>query len=362
MDRHNGENFPITKSQDQETLDQTPFFSIGVTTYNRPELLKQTLLSITQQTFQDFEVIVGNDYVSEPLSAELLGIHDPRIRFENHPRNLGEAKNMNTLLDISHGRYFTWQCDDDLFAPNFLEEVFTTLTRFKFPSCVFTSYQLIRGTVFPDMAKTLSGQGKIFSGKKFFNLYWSGKLNAMGCTGAYRKKYLQELGGVKCFADIHHPLYSEHLLLAQVGLQEQIAHIDEPLVLYRIHEDAWGCGVNDLLFYQQAGEGLVCDCIPILKSHELQEDFRRNMGFILNFVVNDFFDKAKSLDGLFSRLKVIPFFFRLKTQFNILKGESFYRKALISWGVTGLKLVWRLGNRQKCLFQQFRPVIGCHTD
>ena len=41
-----------------------PFFSIGVTTYNRKELLKQTLISIINQTFTDFEVIVGNDYIT----------------------------------------------------------------------------------------------------------------------------------------------------------------------------------------------------------------------------------------------------------------------------------------------------------
>ena len=126
-----------------------PFFSIGVTTYNRPEMLKQTLMSISAQTFSDFEVIVGNDYVQDPLSAELLGIMDSRIRFINHPQNLGEASNMNTLLNLSRGRYFTWQCDDDLYAPNFLGEVHSTLLKFNCPTCVFTAYEFIYGTSFP---------------------------------------------------------------------------------------------------------------------------------------------------------------------------------------------------------------------
>lgn len=61
---------------DSENRGSAPFFSIGITTYNRPDLLKQTLDSISAQTFADFEAIVGNDYAEEPLSAELLGITD----------------------------------------------------------------------------------------------------------------------------------------------------------------------------------------------------------------------------------------------------------------------------------------------
>src|SRR3972149_1596543 len=117
-----------------------PFFSIGVTTYNRKELLKQTLISIINQTFTDFEVIVGNDYIGEVLDADVLGIEDPRIRFINHECNLGELNNMNALLAAAKGKYFTWQFDDDLYAPDFLKAVHAAIMKFDFPHCVYTSY------------------------------------------------------------------------------------------------------------------------------------------------------------------------------------------------------------------------------
>ena len=205
-------NISIIESDSKGILTSTPFFSIGVTTYNRPELLKQTLVSIITQTFANFEIIVGNDYIQEPLSADLLDIRDSRIRFVNHPQNLGEALNMNTLLDLSQGRYFTWQCDDDLYAPNFLEEVHSALIRFDYPHCVFTSYELIYDTSFPDMKKTLSGKEQILSGRQFLRSYWSGNLKAMGCTGVYDKEYLKRIGGVECLTGTSTPLYSEHLL------------------------------------------------------------------------------------------------------------------------------------------------------
>ena len=338
-------NLSITESEDQRVTNSTPFFSIGVTTYNRPEMLKQTLMSISAQTFLDFEVIVGNDYVQDPLSAELLGIMDPRIRIVNHPRNLGEADNMNTLLNLSRGRYFTWQCDDDLYAPNFLSEVHAALLEFNYPTCVFTAYEIIHGTSFPAPAKALPGESKIFSGRQFIRMYWTGKLKAMGCTGVYDKQYLQQLGGVKCLTETSTPLYSEHLLLVRAGLLERVGHINEPLIKYRIHEDAWGCGAKDLSLYEQASHNLIRESVTVLSNSKLRDDFPQNITSILKFVVFEYFSKARAGDGCLSRHRTVPFFFTLKKQLNSLKGSRLYRIALFGWCWTGVRLVWWLGTK-----------------
>src|SRR5512138_3932148 len=83
------------RGRKRATPAMSPLFSIGITTYERRELLKETLGSITRQTFGDFEAIVGNDHTSVPLSRRLLGVEDPRVRIVNHPANLGEVRNMN---------------------------------------------------------------------------------------------------------------------------------------------------------------------------------------------------------------------------------------------------------------------------
>jgi len=323
----------------------TPFFSIGVTTYNRPELLKQTLVSIITQTFANFEIIVGNDYIQEPISADFLGIRDPRIRFVNHSQNLGEALNMNTLLDLSQGRYFSWQCDDDLYASNFLEEVHSVLVKFNLPPCVFTSYEFIYGTSFPDTMKTISGKVQLLSGRQFLRMYWSGKLKAMGCTGVYDKEYLKRIGGVECLTDTTTPLYSEHLLLVRAGLLQQVVHIDKPLIKYRIHEGAWGCTATDLTLYRQVSQKLVRESITVFSDPELRDDFRQNIASVLKFVVSEYFSKTRARDGCLSRHNSVPFFFSLKKEFNSLKGSELYRIALVSWALTGVWLFWWLATK-----------------
>ena len=127
-----------------------PLFSIGVTTYNRREMLKECLGSILCQTFADLEIIVGNDFIEEKLSFEDLCLFDPRICIINNQRNLGELENLNNLLKASRGKYFTWQADDDYYAPNFLQEVYKAImTHGNEPTCVLTSFKVVRGKRLP---------------------------------------------------------------------------------------------------------------------------------------------------------------------------------------------------------------------
>jgi len=196
---------------------------------------------------------------------------------------------MNALIDLSRGRYFTWLTDDDLYAPNFLAEVHSALGNFDFPPCVFTSFEFIRGASFPDVEKTPSGQGQMFSGRQFLRMYWSGELKAMGCTAVYDKAYLKRLGGVESLADTSFALYSEHLLLVRAGLLDQVVYIDEPLVRYRIHEGSWGCSAKDLLLYKQASQNLIRGSIDVFSKPDLRDDFRQNISSVLEFTAKDFF-------------------------------------------------------------------------
>ena len=330
---------------DSESRASAPFFSIGITTYNRPDLLKQTLDSISAQTFSDFEAIVGNDYAEEPLSAELLGITDPRIRFENYPENLGEAENMNALLARSRGRYFTWQNDDDLYAPTFLEEVYATLVKFDAPTCVFTSYELFEGAGYPEPTDVVAGTGALFSGREFLRGYFSGKLPAIGCAGVYSTAYLHQVGGIKVLGDFHRPLYTEYLYLIRAGLEKRVVHIDQPLIRYRTHEDSWGCTTADLPLYTQVGGNLLSQSIDILKMPGLRADFRANIAALLNFLVSDFFLRCRMDSRILCRLRALPHFFFLKSKLNSLKGSKLYWQALMGWGRAGMTLAWCMATK-----------------
>jgi hypothetical protein len=309
-----------------------PLFSIGVPTYNRKHLLKQTLLSILEQSFTDFEVIVGNDFPDEVLSPEVLGIEDPRVRIINHKRNLGELENMNFLLNAAEGRYFTWQFDDDPCAPTLLSKVYSVLIKFDFPPCVFTSFSYIYGTHFHKFKKNNNWQVQLFSGRDFLRKYLSGGLKALGCCGLYDADYLKRIGGAKRLSSGLIALHSEYLLLIGAGMLSKVAYINDQLVSSRIHENSWTCSNSDVDLFKQAGINLIRESLVILLSDDLKDDFSENVSSILKSVISATVVKLIMCNNQVDMQEIARYRSLIEVEFNHLKGSEFYEMAMSGLG------------------------------
>lgn len=105
------------------TTPDTPQVSIGLPVYNGEDYLDESLRSILDQTFTDFELIIcDNDSTDETESiCRSYASEDSRIRYFRNERNLGAAKNYNRTLRLARGEYFRWICHDDKLAPRCLE-------------------------------------------------------------------------------------------------------------------------------------------------------------------------------------------------------------------------------------------------
>jgi glycosyltransferase involved in cell wall biosynthesis len=311
-------------------MGERPFFSIGVSTYNRKDALKRCLESILGQTYRDFEVIVGNDYPLQLLSHEVLGIDDSRIRFVNHPQNLGEFGNLKTLLGMANGRYFTWQFDDDLYAPSFLESVQSTLVKFNRPPCVFTSYQIIRGDSHHRRPKPYSGTSQLFSGRQFLRLYLSGRIHTMGLTGVYDVEYLRRRESLEHLSNRPFALYSEYLLVIRCGLLEKVAYIGAPLVYYRVHKGSWGNTNTELETYRQTAANLVRRSVEVLGSPPLAEDFSQNVSAILRLLYYEFVDKSSQRSALSCMREAKQFWALLRSSIKSSSSGELYGTEILS--------------------------------
>jgi len=100
-------------------FNEAPLFSIVLTTYNRPALLKDALASIDSQTLRDFEVILVNDH-GDPVEA-LLEQYRFSITYLRQGRNQGPAAARNAAHRLARGRYLVYLDDDDLFLPEHLQ-------------------------------------------------------------------------------------------------------------------------------------------------------------------------------------------------------------------------------------------------
>jgi len=88
--------------------------SVIITTYKRPQHLKEAIESVLAQNFSDFELIVVDDNPLEYDSEKIVrSSSDPRIVYVKNERNLGGAKSLNTGLNRARGEYIAILDDDD---------------------------------------------------------------------------------------------------------------------------------------------------------------------------------------------------------------------------------------------------------
>lgn len=106
--------------------DKMPIISVVIPAYNAERTILETINSVLQQTFSDFEIIVINDG-SEDRTLELLGkVEDPRIKIYSY-KNSGLSTARNRGISHSIGEYVAFLDADDLWTPDKLAAQLTAL-------------------------------------------------------------------------------------------------------------------------------------------------------------------------------------------------------------------------------------------
>lgn len=165
--------------------------SIGVTTYNRNNLLKRAIRSILNQSYRNFEILIGNDYVKKKINKKILGTSDPRIKIFNYKKNLGEVENMNYLLKKSKSKWFTWLADDDFLNKNFLKDLYNSLNLHKNKKvvAVYSNYRRVTNNKFKKI--NVKADPILYNKENFIENYCSQKIRLIGVYGLINSKILK---------------------------------------------------------------------------------------------------------------------------------------------------------------------------
>jgi glycosyltransferase involved in cell wall biosynthesis len=99
-------------------MNQEPFFSVVIPTYNRAGLILKTLSSVLAQTYAHYEIIVIDD-CSTDNTAEILEplIREGKIRYLRHDHNYERSQARNTGMEKATGEFLTFLDSDDLMYP-----------------------------------------------------------------------------------------------------------------------------------------------------------------------------------------------------------------------------------------------------
>jgi len=97
------------------------FFSVIIPLYNKEKYIQDTLKSVLNQQYQNFEIIIVDDGSTDNSLEQVKNISDYRIRIFSQ-KNLGPSKARNRGIKESKGDYIALLDADDYWFPNHLTE------------------------------------------------------------------------------------------------------------------------------------------------------------------------------------------------------------------------------------------------
>lgn len=95
----------------------TPRFSVVIPAFNQASFVGETIKSVLDQTYSNFEIFVVNDASPDDTSDVVLKFKDPRVNLLEHEENLGLPAARNTGIRGSTGELIALLDADDLFHP-----------------------------------------------------------------------------------------------------------------------------------------------------------------------------------------------------------------------------------------------------
>lgn len=99
-----------------------PVISVILPAYNAGATIRESVVSILNQSFENFELIIIEDGSQDDTHRQLVNFNDSRVRIIYHKENLGLVMSLNEGVDAARGKFIARMDADDVSLPNRLAE------------------------------------------------------------------------------------------------------------------------------------------------------------------------------------------------------------------------------------------------
>ncbi|MDZ7835045.1 MAG: glycosyltransferase family 2 protein [Alkalibacterium sp.] len=103
-------------------MKETNLISIVMPTYNAAQFIRETIDSILNQSYQNWELILVDDHSTDDTISVIKAYEDERIFLIRLPENKGAAVARNTALEEVSGDYIAFLDSDDLWHKDKLQK------------------------------------------------------------------------------------------------------------------------------------------------------------------------------------------------------------------------------------------------
>lgn len=227
-----------------------------MTTYKRPEFLKNQLKSILNQTFQNFLIIISDNDIDASGESIVKEINDSRIHYECNGENLGMVKSFNKSLFKARSEYVVMITDDDPVYPEMLQTLYDLSNQYKGYGMYFGGCDI--KCMNPDVARSSRmkvgtnsflanlpiGTIRTYSGNDFPFAYFEGNLGAhlLWSTGIVRTKIAHIIGGMPDFGA---PYNTDFGYMVLSGARQGVVLLNTSLGCQVVHGQNYGYTEGD---------------------------------------------------------------------------------------------------------------------
>ena len=202
-----------------------PLVSVIIPTYNREKIISDSISSVLNQTYKNFELIIVDDCSIDNTVDVVKKIDDPRIVVLRQPRNMGACAARNRGVDESRGSIIAFQDSDDLWDERKLEWQISEL------------YKNHADITFCAAQRTMNGAIELLP-----EVRGSGFINKRKLQTKSMVSTQMLVGFSECFKaekfDERFPRYQDYDLVIRLAEKYKFYYVDEPLVSILVQADS----------------------------------------------------------------------------------------------------------------------------
>lgn len=207
-----------------------PKISVIIPCYNHGQYLEETIDTVLNQTFQDFEIIVVNDGSTCKNTIEILNnIKKPKTRLL-HTKNQGLSMARNNGIKQAQGEYILPLDSDDKIHPTYLEKALNIIELDKTLGVVTCKAELFEAQSGEWLLPDVKMPDFLLSNRVF-------------CTSLFRKKDWEKYKGYKKNMKYGWEDYDFWLNFIEDG--KNFHRIEEILFYYRKDQNSMAASINN---------------------------------------------------------------------------------------------------------------------
>ncbi|MGB4346449.1 MAG: glycosyltransferase family 2 protein [Burkholderiaceae bacterium] len=216
-------------------MNENPYFSVCIPTYNYAQFLPEAIDSVLGQTFSDFELLIQDNCSTDTTDSVIEKYNDPRISYQKNGENIGMYGNLNKVCARAKGKYIKVLCADDIMSKWCLETIFELL-KSQSTDCELISVKETSDRPLIDQEPLLSEVNCFFIDRNNLFSYLSEQENwGAGLAELCVKRIFFQTVGYFGTADSSKDFSKDIITWLNMALKTEALMIDQPLIFQRPH-------------------------------------------------------------------------------------------------------------------------------